>query len=98
MQAKRGLIGFLFGRIAKKKFIDSDTPFNRDGPTDPRFLDRYASDFGRARDRLLELVEQYGEHGVQTREPHPFFGPLTSEEWSRLMWKHLDHHLRQFGV
>jgi hypothetical protein len=28
---------------------------------------------------------------------HPFFGPLTLEGWCRLMWKHLDHHLRQFG-
>lgn len=29
---------------------------------------------------------------------HPGFGPLTPEEWARLSWKHMDHHLRQFGV
>lgn len=29
---------------------------------------------------------------------HPFFGPLDGREWGRLAWKHLDHHLRQFGV
>lgn len=28
---------------------------------------------------------------------HPFFGPLTHMGWGRLSWKHLDHHLRQFG-
>jgi hypothetical protein len=28
---------------------------------------------------------------------HPFFGPLTHAGWGRLAWKHLDHHLRQFG-
>jgi hypothetical protein len=28
---------------------------------------------------------------------HPFFGPLTNDGWGRLNWKHLDHHLRQFG-
>ena len=28
---------------------------------------------------------------------HPTFGPLSHEEWGRLCWKHLDHHLRQFG-
>ena len=33
-----------------------------------------------------------------TRHPHPFFGALTPAEWSRGMYKHLDHHLRQFGV
>ncbi len=29
---------------------------------------------------------------------HPFFGPLTHHGWGRLAWKHLDHHLRQFGL
>lgn len=31
-------------------------------------------------------------------EPHPFFGNLSVDEWGKLMWKHLDHHLRQFGA
>jgi hypothetical protein len=35
---------------------------------------------------------------VLTSAPHPFFGPMTQQEWETLMWKHLDHHLRQFGV
>jgi hypothetical protein len=30
--------------------------------------------------------------------PHPTFGRLSPEGWGRLAWKHLDHHLRQFGV
>jgi hypothetical protein len=30
--------------------------------------------------------------------PHPFFGKLNKKDWGRLIWKHLDHHLRQFGV
>jgi hypothetical protein len=30
--------------------------------------------------------------------PHPKFGPLTAQEWGKLGYKHLDHHLRQFGV
>lgn len=29
---------------------------------------------------------------------HPAFGPLDAAEWGRLCWKHLDHHLRQFGL
>ena len=32
------------------------------------------------------------------RAEHPSFGPLAPEEWGKLCWKHLDHHLRQFGV
>jgi hypothetical protein len=29
---------------------------------------------------------------------HPYFGPMTREEWGRFSWRHFDHHLRQFGV
>ena len=29
---------------------------------------------------------------------HPVFGPLTGHAWGALGWRHLDHHLRQFGV
>jgi len=98
LKLKRGIIGFLFGKWAKKKMIDTDVQFSRNGPTDPRLLRADADDFERERTRLVELVKAYGEHGPRTAEPHPFFGPLTREDWDRLLWKHLDHHLRQFGV
>jgi hypothetical protein len=29
---------------------------------------------------------------------HPKFGPMTHAEWGILGFKHIDHHLRQFGV
>jgi Protein of unknown function (DUF1569) len=44
----------------------------------------------------LDLAERVG-HG-DARAVHPAFGPLSPEEWGRLCWKHLDHHLVQFGV
>jgi hypothetical protein len=31
-------------------------------------------------------------------EKHPVFGKLTKEQWSKATWKHIDHHLKQFGV
>lgn len=34
----------------------------------------------------------------EARTEHPMFGRLNPAEWGRLCWKHLDHHLRQFGV
>lgn len=30
--------------------------------------------------------------------PHPLFGPLTAHEWSVWGFRHVDHHLRQFGA
>ena len=29
---------------------------------------------------------------------HPFFGKMNAKQWARLAYKHIDHHLRQFGV
>ena len=98
LQLKRGLIGLLFGRMAKKKYVVSEAPFKPNSPTDPRFLAPDAHDFAEEQSTLIELVRRYGETGAVTQEPHPFFGPMSSAEWDQLMWKHLDHHLRQFGV
>jgi hypothetical protein len=44
----------------------------------------------------LGLAERVGAGSA--RAVHPMFGPLSPEEWGRLCWKHMDHHLVQFGV
>jgi hypothetical protein len=41
------------------------------------------------------LVERLA--GSRSAGTHPFFGPLSPAGWGRLAWKHVDHHLRQFG-
>jgi hypothetical protein len=50
--------------------------------------------------RRASLIDRFVSGGPSacTNHPHPFFGPLTPAEWAILMYKHLDHHLRQFGV
>jgi hypothetical protein len=57
-------------------------------------------DLATERLRLLSLIDQFSSAGPQkcTTHPHSFFGRLTPQEWAVLMYKHLDHHLRQFGV
>lgn len=96
---KRGLVGVLFGRLAKRK-LAGPKPFGRDMPTAPEFRVRDERDFAREQQKLLELVRAFGQGGPAglTKLPHPFFGPMTAEEWDLLQWKHLDHHLRQFGA
>ena len=77
-----------------------DEPFKRGLPTDAAFRVTDVRDVVVERERLVELLERLGSSGeaALTKAPHPFFGPLTPLEWDRLMWKHLDHHLRQFGA
>jgi hypothetical protein len=44
---------------------------------------------------LLRLEEV---SAAKTLKPHPHFGKMSKDQWGRLIWKHIDHHLRQFGV
>ncbi len=99
LKLRRGLIGILFGKIAKKKLAGPE-PFERGLPTAPHFVVRTPGPFAEERAPLLALVQRFATEGpsVLSKEPHPFFGPLTQAEWDLLQWKHLDHHLRQFGV
>ena len=95
---KRSLIGLLFGRMAKKKLL-SPEPWKHGMPTAPEFRITDARDFDQERAALRTLVQRFGSAGPSglTPLPHPFFGPLTKEEWQGLQWRHLDHHLRQFS-
>lgn len=96
---KRGLMSKLVGGLVKKRVL-GPTPFKQNLPTDPNFIVRDERQFEPEKERLLELVQRFQQGGPEglTREAHPFFGKMTAAEWDRLMWKHLDHHLRQFGV
>ena len=96
--AKRSLIGRLIGPRVRH-IITDDSPMRRNSPT-VKELKVSASDFTREHERLKLCVRLFHEGGESkcTRHPHPFFGELTPLEWSTGMYKHLDHHLKQFGV
>lgn len=98
LSLERKWIGRLFGGMAKRKYVDGDAPFGRNQPTDPHFLESKPGPFESERARLAELVRRFARPGAITVTLHPFFGPLSVPEWDRLMAKHLDHHLGQFGV
>lgn len=95
----RGLLGVLFGKLAKKKLLE-EKPLPKNQPTHPKFVVKHQPDFEEEKQKLLDIVERFGRVGppVLTHKPHPFFGPMTTSEWDKLQWKHLDHHLRQFGL
>jgi hypothetical protein len=48
--------------------------------------------------RLMQTVKAFTEQTEPNRRVHPVFGPLTTPEWGRFSWIHLNHHLTQFGV
>lgn len=97
---KRKLIGRLFGKMIKKKFINKK-PMMKNSPTENTFvtLDN-AFDFDREKARTIILIQTFYEEGREkcTQHPHSYFGVLKPEEWAILKWKHFDHHFRQFDV
>lgn len=95
----RSLLGRIFGRRAKAKIL-SEEPFPRNAQTDKHFLIVDRRDLDTERERVQKLLDCFvrGGPAVCTSHPHSFFGTMTPAEWARLMYRHLDHHLRQFGV
>lgn len=83
-----------------KSIYTNEKPFSKNSPTGKELIVADQRDFASEREQLKVKVRQFSEGGEAgcTRHPHPFFGPLTPHAWSRGMYKHLDHHLRQFGA
>jgi hypothetical protein len=99
LNPRRILIGRLIGPLVKPIYTN-EKPFSRNSPTDPKLVVSDQRDFPREREQLKLKIRQFHDGGEAqcTRHPHPFFGDLTPQAWSRGMYKHLDHHLRQFGA
>jgi hypothetical protein len=91
-------LGRIMGRMVKPMVLGNDAPMRRNSPTAKDLVVQDARDLGTERERLRGLIERFAAAGPAgcTTHPHSFFGRLTPEEWATLMYKHLDHHLRQF--
>ena len=96
----RLLLGRIIGRIVKPMALGNDEPMRRNSPTVKGLVVSDERDLEAERKRLCGLIDRFAAAGPGscTTHPHSFFGRLTPQEWAVLMYKHLDHHLRQFGV
>jgi len=82
-----------------KKSLYSDRPYKKNGMTAKAFKTEENKDFRGERDQLITLLnELHEQRGKTDWAPHPSFGNFTKDQWGKMQYKHLDHHLRQFGV
>lgn len=97
---KPGPIKTFVFKLFVKGAVVGPKPYARNGPTAPAFKMVGAKDFGREKERLVGYLRRVQSDGAKAFEglPSHSFGPLTSSEWNTLFYKHLDHHLTQFGV
>jgi hypothetical protein len=93
-------LGRIMGLIVKPLALRNDEPMRRNSPTMKELVVQDPRDLGTERQRLCGLIDRFAAAGPAgcTTHPHSFFGRLTPQEWAILMYKHLDHHLRQFGA
>lgn len=98
-QTNQVFIGKLIAWMFKKSFL-SEKPFGRNSPTGPDFIVKDEPALDPTREKVKTLIRELhalGEKGCDGRI-HAFFGPLTGAEWGVSQFKHIDHHLRQFGA
>jgi hypothetical protein len=92
----------VMGLLIKPLVLGNDTPMRRNSPSSPELFSANQTewDFERERANLVAAIDRFAGEGAAccTEHPHPFFGSLKPQQWAILMYKHLDHHLRQFGV
>ncbi len=98
-ELKRIFLSYVMGSMMKKSFYN-DKPIPKNGPTHKDFIITTTSDFEKAKQELIDHLTAFQEGGMDkcTDAPHSFFGTITKEQWGLGMYKHLDHHLQQFGV
>ncbi|MBI3789883.1 MAG: DUF1569 domain-containing protein [Gemmatimonadetes bacterium] len=101
MTTKRSFLGRIIGGVVRRIALGDDRPMIQNAPTAAE-LDMQATqkELDAERARLLAALDRFqaaGRAGITTA-PHFFFGDMTPEEWGVLQYKHLDHHLRQFGA
>jgi hypothetical protein len=95
--AKRVFLGYLFDKWALKGLIKDETPLKPNMPTIKSFITKQtAGDFEADKRKWITLIEEYGQSAC-TGILHPFFGQIKKEQIGYLVYKHTDHHLRQFN-
>lgn len=93
-----GFMKLILKLLVKNKVV-SEIPYKHNGPTAPAFIITTEKDFETEKDRLIAYIkktQQLGEKEFDGRMSHSF-GPLSRTEWNNMFYKHLDHHLSQFG-
>lgn len=82
-----------------KKSLYNDKPWKQSLPTTKQFKVTEPRDFQKEKNRLKELMEEFHQKGADYNWPeHPAFGQFTASQWGQMQYKHMDHHLRQFGA
>ena len=90
---------FILKTFVKKRVV-GPKPFTKNGKTAPYFIVTSKKDFEEEKKRLIKYIIITQANGIEVLLPRKTksFGKLNAKEWNTLFYKHIDHHLTQFGV
>ncbi len=95
---KRQFIGVLFGKIGLHRLLKDESPIPRNAPTSIAFRIKDGDyNFSVEKNKWIGVIEEYSNFSNPVFV-HWFFGRMTEEQIGKFVYKHIDHHLRQFGV
>lgn len=95
---KQAFIGKIFGKLALIKMIKDEKPLDKNIPTSAQFkVKEIAGNIENEKEKWISLLNEY-ENYSNPDFIHDFFGKMTKEQVGYLVYKHTDHHLRQFGA
>lgn len=80
-----------------KKVLLSERPFKKSAPAPKRFKVETPQNFDLQKEKIIATINRFRKGSI-TDFVHPLFGKMDESQWGWLQYKHLDHHLRQFGV
>ena len=94
---KRAFMGRLFGKIGLRNILKDEKPLGRNAPTSPHFkIAETSGAFDVEKQKWIALINEYATFSAP-HFVHWFFGKMTKEQVGQFVYKHTDHHLRQFG-
>lgn len=87
-------------RLFFKQSMVNEVPYKQNLPTAPAFMIVDRRDFEREKSRILSYIQKIEKLGPDyfDGKEQISLGKLSVNEWNNLLYKHIDHHLRQFGV
>ena|SRR5689334_15558173 len=91
----RTFFGKIVGPLVKGGMYN-EKPFRHNSPTDKSFImTGQEKNFDKEKRGLIDIINNFKEETI-VNDVHPFFGRMTKEQWSKAMYKHVEHHLQQF--
>jgi hypothetical protein len=82
-----------------KQLIIYVAPFPKGAPTAPELLAREPKTWAHDVEDVQALLARAGSTRTTGSWPeHPAFGKLSRRAWGVLIYRHMDHHLKQFGA